>query len=76
MEIKFNQITEINQELIDDLLSKLKQLFNGKDIKIIEMKKGSLDIAIALNYIIQEGLNNLNIHNITIDELLNKLNKH
>ena len=76
IEIKFSQITEINQELIDDLLSKLKQLFNGKDIKIIEMKKGSLDIAIALNYIIQEGLNNLNIHDITIDELFNKLNKH
>ena len=76
IEIKFSQINEINQELIDDLLSKLKQLFNGKDVKIIEMKKGSLDIAIALNYLIQEGLDNLNIHNITVDELLNKLNEH
>ena len=74
IDIKFNQITEINQELIDDLLSKLKQLFNGKDIKIIEMKKGSLDISIALNHSVQEGLDNLNIHNLTIDELLNKLN--
>ena len=73
--IKFSQITEITQELIDDLLSKLKLLFNGKDIKIIQMKKGSLDIAIALNYLVQEGLDNLNIHNITIDELLNKLNQ-
>ena len=35
IDIKFNQITEITQELIDDLLSKLKLLFNGKDIKII-----------------------------------------
>ena len=75
MEIKFSEITEITQELIDDLLSKLKILFNGKDIKIIEMKKGSLDIAIALNYLIQEGLENLNIQNITIDELLEKLNE-
>jgi hypothetical protein len=39
------------------------------------MKKGSLDIAIALNYLIQEGLENLNIQNITIDELLEKLNE-
>ena len=76
IEIKFSQVTEINKELIDDLLSKLKQLFNGKNIKIIEMKRGSLDIAIALNYLIQEGLDNLNIHDITIDELLSKLNKH
>ena len=75
MEIKFSEITEITQELIDDLLTKLKILFNGKDIKIIEMKKGSLDIAIALNYLIQEGLENLNIQNITIDELLEKLNE-
>ena len=75
MEIKFSEITEITQELIDDLLSKLKILFNGKDIKIIEMKKGSLDIVIALNYLIQEGLENLNIQNITIDELLEKLNE-
>ena len=74
IEIKFSQVTEINKELIDDLLSKLKQLFNGKNIKIIEMKRGSLDIAIALNYLIQEGLDNLNIHDITIDELLSKLN--
>ena len=76
IEIKFSQVTEINKELIDDLLSKLKQLFNGKNIKIIEMKRGSLDIAIALNYLIQEGLDNLNIHDITIDELLSKLNMH
>ena len=76
IEIKFSQINEINQELIDDLLSKLEQLFNGKNIKIVEMKKGSLDIAIALNYLIQEGLDNLNIHYITVDELLKKLNEH
>ena len=54
IEIKFNEVKDITKELIDNLILKLDQLFPGKDVKIIEMKKGSLDIAIALNYLIQE----------------------
>ena len=75
IDIKFNQITEITKDLIDDLKLKLNALFKEKDIKIIKLQKGSLDIAIALNYLIQEGLSNLNIKGITIDELLEKLNQ-
>ena len=74
IEIKFNEVKEITKELIDNLLLKLNQLFPGKDVKIIEMKKGSLDIAIALNYLIQEALRNTNIHNISVDKLLETLN--
>ena len=73
IDIKFFEITDITKELIDDLIYKLNSLFKGKDIKIIEMKKGSLDIVIALNYLIQEGLNKLNIHDITIDTLFQQL---
>ena len=73
IEIKFNEVTDIKKELIDDLLSQLFLLFQGKDVKIVEMKKGSLDIAIALNYLIKEGLVNLNIQDITIDELFKTL---
>ena len=73
IDIKFLEITDINKELIDDLIYKLNSLFKGKDIKIIEMKKGSLDIVIALNYLIQEGLNKFNIHDITIDILFQQL---
>ena len=74
IEIKFNEVKDITKELIDNLLLKLNQLFPGKDVKIIEMKKGSLDIAIALNYLIQEALRNTNIHNISVDKLLETLN--
>ena len=74
IEIKFNEVKEITKELIDNLILKLNQLFPGKDVKIIEMKKGSLDIAIALNYLIQEALRNTNIHNISVDKLLETLN--
>ena len=75
IEINFNEVTDITKDLIYDLIFKLNSLFKGKNIKIIEMKKGSLDIAIALNYLIQEGLNNLNIHDITIDTLFQRLNE-
>jgi hypothetical protein len=73
IEIKFNEVTDIKKELIDDLLSQLFLLFQGKDVKIVEMKKGSLDIAISLNYLIKEGLGSLDIQNITIDELFKTL---
>ena len=74
IEIKFNEVKDITKELIDNLILKLGQLFQGKDVKIIEMKKGSLDIAIALNYLIQEGLRNINKNNISVDKFLESLN--
>jgi len=73
IDIKFSEVTDITKELIDDLITKLNLLFELKDIKIVEMKKGSLDIAIALNYLIKKGLGNLDIQNITIDELFKTL---
>ena len=74
IEIKFNGVTEITKELIDDLNLKLNQLFQGKEVKIIEMKKGSLDIAIALNYLIKDAFNSANMQNISLDKFLETLN--
>lgn len=74
IEIKFNGVTEITKELIDDLNLKLNQLFQGKEVKIIEMKKGSLDIAIALNYLIKDAFNSVNMQNISLDKFLETLN--
>ena len=74
IEIKFNEVKEITQDLIDDLILKLNKIFEGKDIKIIEMKKGSLDIAIALNYIIKEAFNEINL-NISQEKFLEVLNE-
>ena len=75
IEIKFNDIKDITKDLIDNLKLKLNQIFKGKDIKIIEMKKGSLDIAFALNYLIQESLNDINLNNISSDKFLKILNE-
>ena len=75
IEIKFNDIKDITKDLIDDLILKLNQMFEGKDIKIVEMKKGSLDLAIALNYLIQEAFNDINLNNISSDKFLEILNQ-
>ena len=74
IEIKFNEIKTITKDLIDDLTLKLEQLFQEKDVKIIEIKKGSLDIVIALNYLIKEGLKNINTNNISDNQFLETLN--
>ena len=75
IEIKFNDVKEITKDLIDDLKLKLDQIFQGKDIKIIEMKKGSLDLAISLNYLIQESLNNIQNNKIPPNKFLEALNE-
>ena len=75
VEIKFNDVSEITKDLIDDLQLKLNQLFQGKEIKIIKMRKGSLDLAISLNYLIQEQLNNPDIFNVSTEKFFEALNK-
>jgi hypothetical protein len=75
VEIKFNDVNEITKELIDDLKLKLNKIFQGKEIKIIKLQKGSLDVAIALNYLIQESLNEINIDKIPKDKFFEKLNE-
>jgi len=74
IEIKFNEVKEITKELIDNLYKKLNELFQGKEVKIIEMKKGSLDLAITLNYLIKDAIKNVNMQNISLDKFLETLN--
>ena len=38
----FNDVQIIDKEILDSLNTKIKELFNENDIKIIEIKKGSL----------------------------------
>ena len=75
IEIKFNDIKEINKDLINDLIIKIKEVLNNKNINIIEMKKGSLSICIALNFLIQDKINNINKNNINMEEFLKILNE-
>jgi len=75
VEIKFNDVSDITKDLIDDLQLKLNQIFQGKEIKIIKMRKGSLDLAISLNYLIQEQLNNPDIFNVSTEKFFEVLNE-
>ena len=75
VEIKFNDVSEITKDLIDDLQLKLNELFQGKEIKIIKMRKGSLDLAISLNYLIQEQLNNPDVFNVSTEKFFETLNE-
>ena len=52
----FNDVQKIDKEILDSLNIKIKELFNEKDIKIIEIKKGSLSTTLALNFLIKEKL--------------------
>ena len=75
VEIKFNDVSDITKDLIDDLQLKLNELFQGKEIKIIKMRKGSLDLTISLNYLIQEQLNNPDIFNVSTEKFFEVLNE-
>ena len=75
IEIKFNDVSEINKELIDNLTIKLKEILNNKNFNIIGMKKGSLSIIIGLNYLIQERINNINKNDVNAEEFLKILNE-
>ena len=76
IELKFNEVKEIDKEIIDSLKEKLKQIFKDKDVKIIEIKKGSLIACIALNYLIKEKLENTNMENKTFNENIKDLNQY
>ena len=68
----FNDVKIIDKEIIDSLIENINIIFNGKDVKIIEIRKGSLITALALNYLIQENLEKINKNNA--DDILKGLN--
>ena len=76
IKLKFNDVTKIDKEIIDRLKRELEKIFKGKNVKIIEIKKGSLSVCIALNYLIQEKLENTSIENKTDNEIVKELNEY
>ena len=76
IKLKFNDVKKIDQEIIDSLINECKKLLNEKDVKIIEIKKGSLSIVIALNYLIQDKLQTMNMENKQILEIIDELNNY
>ena len=75
IELKYNDVKIIDREIIDSLFQKIFEIFKGKDVKIIKIKKGSLSIGIALNYLIKEKLEIINMENKTEIDILEELNK-
>ena len=76
IKLKFNDVIKIDKEIIDSLKGELEKTFKGKNVKIIEIKKGSLNVCIALNYLIQEKLENTSIENKTYNEIIKELNEY
>ena len=76
IKLKFNEVKEIDKEILDSLKEKLKEIFKEKDVKIIEIRKGSLSACIALNYLIKEKLENTNMENKTFNEIIKELNQY
>ena len=75
IQLKFNDVEEIDEEILVSLKEKLKELFNGKDVAIIGIKKGSLSACIALNYLIKEKLESIDKENKKYNEIIKELNE-
>ena len=52
IEIKFNKINNINKEFISEFKEEIKNIINNDNFSIIEIKKGSLTVILALQFLI------------------------
>ena len=76
IKLKFNNVKVIDKEIIDSLINKCKEIFKDKNVNIIEIKKGSLSIVLALNYLIKEQLETMNLDNNNGLDILEQLNNN
>ena len=76
IKLKFNDVEEIDKEIIDNLKEKCKEIFKDKSINIIEIKKGSLSVVIALNYLIKEKLETMNMENKEVYDIISELDNY
>ena len=75
VKLKFNEVEIIDKELIDNLISSLKEIFEDKNFALIEIKRGSLYITITLNYLLQEKMNQINEDGNFLKKLTESLGK-
>ena len=74
--LKFNEVKEIDKEIIDSLISKIKEILNDKKVNIIDIRKGSLSVIIALNYLIKDKLQTMDMENMDTLQIFDELNKY
>ena len=56
IEIKFNNVKNIDKDIISKLKSELSEIIKNKNFSIIEIRKGSLTVLLTLQYIIQSEI--------------------
>ena len=74
IELKFNDVSSINEDLIPKIKDEIKKLIKKDNFSIIEIKKGSLTVIITLQYIIFEEIRkdrNMDFSNISNQFILN-----
>ena len=86
IELKFNNVNFINEKIFSELKSEIKNYLGITDFSIIEIKKGSLLVILALQYIIKNLIKEFNIFknsekiytkvNQELKELCIKLEEH
>ena len=76
IKLKFNDVEKIDKEIIDSFINKCKEIFKDKNVNIIDIRKGSLSIVIALNYLAKEKLKTMDIENKNKFQILEELNAY
>ena len=64
IELKFNKVNFINEKIFSELKSEIKNYLGITDFSIIEIKKGSLLVILAVQYIIKNLIKEFNIFQI------------
>jgi surface protein len=67
IEIKFNNVNNITPKMIQDLKEELKNLLKEENFSIIEIKKGSLTVIIALQFIIFNEIKRVKESNLNLN---------
>ena len=63
IELKFNDVKSITEKLISDLKQEIKNIINEDNFSIIEIKKGSLQVLLTLQFIIFNEIQKLDTPN-------------
>ena len=65
IELKFNNVNEFDESLIEEMKKEIKNIIKTDNFSIIKFKKGSLTVAITLQYIILREIKKMIIFYVT-----------
>ena len=89
IELKFNNINNIDEDIISKLKSEILKIIQKKEFSIVSIRKGSLSVLLTLQYIIQDSIKKQknilfnDLHNdfydniyVEVERITNKLKEH